>query len=59
MGRLIMLDIKQIIQDSAHVKTAMLDACASDIQKGAQVMIDAIKASTAYGRRTYGWVSQP
>ena len=45
MGRLIMLDIKQIIQDSAHVKTAMLDACAPDIQKGAQVMIDAIKAS--------------
>ena len=44
MGRLIMLDIKQIIQDSAHVKTAMLDACASDILKGAQVMIDAIKA---------------
>ena len=45
MGRLIMLDIKQIIKDSAHVKTAMLDACAPDIQKGAQVMIDAIKAS--------------
>lgn len=45
MGRLIMLDIKQIIQDSAHVKTAMLDACAVDIQKGAQIMIDAIKAS--------------
>ena len=45
MGRLIMLDIKQIIQDSADVKTAMLDACAPDIQKGAQVMIDAIKAS--------------
>ena len=40
-----MLDIKQIIKDSAHVKTAMLDACAPDIQKGAQVMIDAIKAS--------------
>ncbi len=45
MGRLIMLDIKQIIKDSAHVKTAMLDACAPYIQKGAQVMIDAIKAS--------------
>ena len=40
-----MLDIKQIIQDSAHVKTAMLDACAVDIQKGAQIMIDVIKAS--------------
>ena len=45
MGRLIMLDIKQIIQDSAHVKTAMIEDCAGNIQIAAQIMIDAIKAS--------------
>ncbi|MDP6755010.1 MAG: SIS domain-containing protein [Candidatus Marinimicrobia bacterium] len=40
-----MLNVKQIIQDSAQVKTDMLDACASDIQKGAQLMVDAAKSS--------------
>ena len=40
-----MKDVKHIIQDSIQVKTAMIEDCAGNIQKGAQVMIDAIKAS--------------
>ncbi len=35
-----MLDVRQIIQDSADVKSAMLDRCADDIQRAADMMIN-------------------
>ncbi len=39
-----MLDVSAIIQDSAEVKSAMLQSCADDIQAAAQMMIDASMA---------------
>jgi len=40
-----MLEVRQIIQKSANVKMAMIDACSGDITKGVQLMIEAVKAS--------------
>ena len=38
-----MLDIQKIIQESVHVKSAMLAECSQHIQSAAQMMIDAAK----------------
>ncbi|MEC7759747.1 MAG: SIS domain-containing protein [Candidatus Neomarinimicrobiota bacterium] len=38
-----MLDIQKIIQESVHVKSAMLAECSQDIQSAAQMMIDTAK----------------
>jgi len=38
-----MLDIQKIIQESLHVKSAMLAGCLQHIQSAAQMMIDAAK----------------
>jgi len=35
-----MLDIQKIIQESVHVKSAMLAECSQHIQSAAQMMID-------------------
>ena len=40
-----MLEVRQIIQKSANVKMAMIEACSGDITKGVQLMIEAVKAS--------------
>ncbi|HJL86288.1 MAG: SIS domain-containing protein [SAR324 cluster bacterium] len=40
-----MLEVRQIIQKSANVKMAMIDACSGDITKGVQLMIEAVKGS--------------
>jgi D-sedoheptulose 7-phosphate isomerase len=40
-----MLEVSQIIQKSANVKMAMIDACSGDITKGVQLMIEAVKGS--------------
>jgi D-sedoheptulose 7-phosphate isomerase len=40
-----MLEVRQIIQKSANVKMAMIDACSEDITKGVQLMIEAVKGS--------------
>ena len=37
-----MLDVHQIIQESADLKSAMLSKCANDIQSAAEMMIDAV-----------------
>ena len=37
-----MLDVHQIIQESADFKSAMLSKCANDIQSAAEMMIDAV-----------------
>jgi len=37
-----MLDVHQIIQESADLKYAMLSKCANDIQSAAEMMIDAV-----------------
>ena len=38
-----MLDIQKIIQESLHVKSAMLAGCFQHSQSAAQMMIDAAK----------------
>ena len=38
-----MLDIQKIIQESVHVKSAMLAECLQQIQSAAQMMIDTAK----------------
>ena len=37
-----MLDVHQIIQESADLKSAMLSKCTNDIQSAAEMMIDAV-----------------
>ena len=37
-----MLDVHQIIKESADLKSAMLSKCANDIQSAAEMMIDAV-----------------
>ena len=38
-----MLDIQKVIQESVHVKSAMLAECSQHIQSAAQMMIDTAK----------------
>ncbi len=46
-----MLEVRQIIQKSANVKMAMIDACSGDITKGVQLMIEAVKVLSRWEKK--------